>query len=64
MESWSVVGNFGFGGMAAKNAKGTKVRDAHRRAKKNVTPQQSIATKYLNEMVKSGFDESLWGRED
>jgi len=38
-------GDFGFGRLAAKNAKGTKVRDAHRRAKKNITPQQSIDSK-------------------
>ena len=66
MELWSVGvmgGDFGFVGVAASNANGRRVRDAHQRAKKNVPPQQLIDGKYLHEMVKSGFNESLWGRE-
>ena len=49
--------------MAAKNPKGTRFGTPTDTGAKNIKLQQLIDMKYLDEMVKSGFDESLWGRE-
>ena len=63
MESWSVGGISDSEGWPQRTQKAQRFGTPTDAGAKNIKPQQLIDMKYLDEMEKSGFDESLWGRE-